>query len=245
MPVAIDASTPAALTSTSSPITCASFTPPADPLLLAIWLDNTGVGVDPNAATITASPAQTWTRDAWDHLSSGSPSLDGQAVLWHAQPSGPAGSSTVSVARGSLGLDEQALAVYVLTGHDPTTPIGAVGGQRQSSGSSLTASYVASITGGQGFMGVCDWNAGATAGWTADSGCTMVDKGTINGQISYAVLRRTDPDGVLGSTTSMGISGLPTGGQYHWVYCEVISIEAALAAASAGYPSLGANAPMF
>jgi hypothetical protein len=245
MPVAIDASTPPSLTSITSPITCAAFTPPADPLLLAIWLDNTGVGADPNAAACTSSPAQTWTRDAWDHLSSGSPSLDGQAVLWHAQPAGLAGSTTVTVTRGSLGMDEQALAVYALTGHDPTTPIGAVGGNRQAGGSSLAASYVASITGGQGFMGVCDWNAGATTGWAPDAGCTMVAKGTINGQISYAVLRRTDPDGVVGATTSMGITGLPAGGQYHWVYCEAISIEAALAAAAAGYPAFGANAPMF
>jgi hypothetical protein len=249
MPVAIDASTPPSLTSTSSPIGCAAFTPPSDALLLAMWADNTGVGVDPNAAACSSSPAQTWTRYAWDHLSSGSPSLDGQAALWAAQLVGAPGSSTVSVARGSLGLDEQALATYVLTGHDSVAPIGAVGGDRQSGVTSLDASYVASIDGGQGFMIVCDWGATSTADpdWQPGTGCDMVAKGTISGQISYAVVRRTNPDGVLGATTHLGITSIPASPAcaLHYVYVEIISIEAAAAAAAAGYPSFGAIPPMF
>ena len=43
----------------------------------------------------------------------------------------------------------------------------------------------------------------------------------------------------------MTVSGFVGSTQLHYAYVEVISLEAALAAAAAGYPSFGANAPMF
>jgi hypothetical protein len=95
-------------------------------------------------------------------------------------------------------------------------------------------------------MVVSDWSAIDTTNWVAATGCTIVDVGTISGEISYAIVRRTDPDGVIGVSTTLGLTGLPTGGQFHWAYAEVISQEAALAAeGQAGYPARGASPPMF
>lgn len=228
-------------------VTCASFTPPADSLFLAMWAGNTGSGSSPSQPLVTSSPSHSWTVDGWDWRLSGSPTEEGQAAAFHTYVSGSPGSSTVTVSSGeSNTANGSILKMYVITGANSVDSVGVVVKDRQAGGSSLTDSYTASITGGQGFMVVCDWAAGATAGWTADTGCTMVDKGVIAGEISYAVVRRTDPDGVIGSPTAVGITGLPASGQYHWVLIEVISIEAALAADSAAVGSAGSpNAEMF
>lgn len=247
MALVIDASTPVGHTTTTQTNTCAAFTPPDDPLIVALWAGNTG-GSDPGAApTPSSSPSQAWATDVWDHTLSGSPFALSQAAFFHTVIAGAAGSMTVSVVNGqTVNQWSSILKILVLNGHDPAAPIGVAQGGRQDSGTSITDSYTASIDGGQGFMVISDWAAGATAGWTATSGCTILDKGTLTGEISYATLQRTDPDGVAGASTSMGLTGLPSGGAYHWAIVEVISLEAAVAAAeAAGYPSLGNSPPMF
>lgn len=235
MPLVIDSSSPAAhsVLPGTQLNTSAAFTPPADPLLLLMWAGDSQGGVTPsNPPVISSSPSQTWTQDAYDNRNSGLPTdTDGQAGIWHAVVSGSPGSSTVSanntgaVAAGA----DSILKLLVLTGHDPAAPTGAAGGGRQASGSSVSQSYTGTITGGQGFLVLCDWSALATATWTPAAGCTLLDTGTISGGISYGLVQRTDPDGVLGATTTVGIAGLLTGGKYHWAYAEVISLEAAQA----------------
>lgn len=231
MALVIDSSTPAAATGDflDQYTTTASFTPPDSPLLICLAaLDVDFPPTDPTSVNISSTPSQTWVRDAWDHRSSGSPTEDGQAAFWHAVVTGTPGATTVTVANQYSA--PAIVKVLVITGHDPAGPVGAAQGGRQGSGSTLSDSYTASITGGQGFLVVCDWAAGATSGWTAATGCTVVDKGTISGSISYAVVQRTAPDGVVGVATTVGLTGLPTGGVYHWVIAEVISLEAAIAA---------------
>lgn len=242
----IDASSPNASEAGGPGNPSFAFTPPADAMFLVTWAGDTQAG-DPGAPSVASSPSQTWTQDVWDHLASGSPSLPGQAAIWHAVVTGSPGSTVVTATNGQTGANYASISkVWVLTGHDPVAPIGVTGGGRQDGGGSLSDSYVASISGGQGFMVVCDWAAGATGSWAPASGCTIQDTGTMAGSISYAVVRRTSADGVFGATTTLGITGLLAGGQYHWAYAEVISLEAAIAAAqAAGYPSFGANAPMF
>jgi hypothetical protein len=157
------------------------------------------------------------------------------------------GATTVAVTNGEATFNtDSILKVFVITGHDPVTPIGGIDSNRQDSGSSLSDTYTATISGSQGFMVICDYNAGDPTGWTPTSGCTITDIGTNAGWITYAVVQRTSPDGILGVPTPIGLTGLPTGGQYHWVIVEVVSHDAVVAAATtAGYPARGANAPMF
>lgn len=247
MALVIDGSSPVAHQASAQTNTSAAFSPPDDPLLVALWAGDSATGVVPSTPTLAASPAQTWTADAWDKLDSGTPgAVDGQAMFAHAVVVGSPGSTTVSITNGAASAFSSILKVLVMLGHDPAGPVGVTGGGRQLGGSSISVSFIASITGGQGFMAVSDWNAGATSGWAADTDCSIVDKGTLAGSISYAVLQRTDPDEVVGVSTSLGLVGLPPGGIYHWAYAEVISLEAAIAAAGeAGYAAFGANAPMF
>jgi hypothetical protein len=237
----IDASTPAgvAASATQDAVT-ASFTPPDSPLLLALWAGNTFTTTVP-APSISSSPAQSWTSDVFDRGDSGSPTVFGQAALWHVAITGSPGASTVDAQNGDANSSfwQSLLKVVVLTGHDPVAPIGVNGGGRQNSGSTITQSFTASIDGGQGFMVICDWNANSMAGVSAASGCTLIDTGTIAGQISYITLWRTIPDETAGVSTSLGVTGLVTGGQYHWAYAEVISLAARQAAA--GLPQGSGN----
>jgi hypothetical protein len=248
MALVIDGSSPPAHQASAQTNTTAAFTPPDDSLLVALWAGDSAAGVVPGSPTLASSPSQTWTLDAWDKLDSGTPgAVDGQALFAHAVLAGASpGSTTVSITNGAASAYSSILKVLAMTGHDPAAPVGVVGGGRQLGGSSISVSFTASISGGQGFLAVSDWNAGATSGWAADTGCTILDKATLAGSISYALIQRTDPDEVVGVSTSLGLTGLPTGGIYHWAYAEVISLEAALAAGGqAGYPASGASPPMF
>jgi hypothetical protein len=243
----IDGSSPAPHFAAGASNAGPPFTPPDSPLILNLWAGDSQ-GFDPGAdPVVSSSPSQTWVTDIYEHANSGAPALDGQAGIWHAVVSGTPGSTVVTIVNqaNSPSYDSY-LITLVITGYNPGAPIGAAGGGRQSSGSSVSDSYIATISGGQGVMVICDWNAGDVTGWTEISGCKIISKDTNVGKISYAVLRRTDPDGIIGVSTPLGITGLVTGGVYHWAYAEVVSLEAAIAAAtSAGYPALGANSPMF
>jgi hypothetical protein len=229
----IDASSPATTTGAGGTNTTGSFTPPADPLLLNMWAaDNAGGSADPS--TISSSPGQTWAADAFSAYNTVGPNtVRGQSAIWHATPVGSTGPMTVSVTNWATGYTSF-MQLFVITGHDPVAPLGHTGPGWQLSGSSVSASYTGTIDGGQGFLVICDWAAGSSAGVTAASGCTILFKGTLPGSISYYTVQRTIPDGVAGATTTLGVSGLVTGGEYHWCYAEVISVEAA--AASRGSP---------
>lgn len=248
MALVIDASTPVvAVANAQSPANTATFTPPDDVLLLMTWAGDSASATDPSTPSVSDTQSLSWTTDVWDHRTTGTPTLDGQAAIFHATQGVSGGAMHATATSGAPPVNNsQVFTCYVITGHDPVAPMGVIGSNRQSSGSSLSDGYTGSITGGQGFMIVCDWNAGSTATWAAEPGCTLLDAGTVGGLISYAVVQRTDPDGVLGATTTLGLTGLVTGGQYHWAIAEVISLEAAIAAAAqAGYPALGASPPMF
>jgi len=116
-PIVVDASTPP-LVSGSAALTTASFTPPAGALLVAC-----AAFAVPDHPTIShTGPAMTWAK---------------VAALGYGDPIGERGVSAVFVAvcpaaqpvtvtaTSTLGNDAGALRVYVLTGIDPATPVGA------------------------------------------------------------------------------------------------------------------------
>lgn len=227
MALIIDGSTPAVALSSATTNTCASFTPPDSPLLLVLWAGNTTVNVDPAAPSISSSPAQSWVLNEWDHRASGAPTEDGQTAIWNVPITGSPGAMTVTVTSGVPAHPHSAMAVLVLTGHDPVAPTGVSGSARHDLSVPLI-SFTASITGGQSFYVLCDYVAGSTTGWGGATGCTLLGAGTIAGQISYGLAKRTDPDEVAGVTTSIGVTG-PGSGVYHHSYVEVISLAARLA----------------
>jgi len=219
-----DASSPATSISVQSVQgnTCPSFDPPDNPLFLSMWAADAQPGSGVATPTAASTPSQTWTRDGYDYRDTGTPTVDGQAGIWSASAVGPVSSTTITITnQAPSGFRDAAQRVMVFTGHDPSNPIGATKGNRQNSGSSISDSITATVTGSWGFMVLCDWNQGDPTGWTEGAGQEIIEKGLTFGT-SYAFIQRTSPDGVNSTTIDFSITGLPTGGQYHWVIVEVL-----------------------
>jgi len=223
--LAIDASSPPIATQTvgtTATVTTASFTPPDGSLLLVVWSGNTISNSNPSAPSITDNLGVhlTYTQTDWQSRAD-SPTVNGQAAAWWA-PIGTGAAMTVTVTTGSAtGAREAALKVYVLTGQDAVTPIGAHGKSGSASAGSIAQSYTAQSTGGWGFLGDCDWDD--TGAHTAGSGCTYANGGTgsIPGQISYGFLNRTTADDSNGASNSLNVTLAGTSTNLNWVYVEV------------------------
>lgn len=227
MALAIDASTPAIATNSvgaTAPLTTASFTPPANSLLLVRWAGNSVGGVNPSAPTITDSLGTplTYNLVAWQSRAD-SPTVDGQSAAWWAKVSSST-AMTVTVTSGVSGSTNRqaALHVTVLTGHDTTTPIGASGKAGSASAAAIAQSYTATTTGGWGFIVDCDWDDKGAE--TAGTGCTLTNGGSnsIPGQISYGFLRRTSADDTAGGSNTLNVTLPGTSTTLSWVYIEVV-----------------------
>ena len=101
----IDASSPPAAqqaVTTTPTVTTASFTPPANSLLVAMWESNSISGVDPATPTIGGG-GLTWTLRQFKHRGDGvSPTVDAQVAVWTAPvPSSAAMTATVTNGAGA------------------------------------------------------------------------------------------------------------------------------------------------
>lgn len=224
MPLVLDSSSPDTSISIQTVAGNASptFQPPDSPLLVSLWAADSAGGTGPAAPGITSSPSLSWVTDGRDYRDTGSPVLDGQAAVFHALTTGVQVATSVTVTnQAASGSRDAAQRVLVFTGHDPVSPVGAVKTNRQSSGSSLSDSITATADGSWAFFVLADWNAGDPSGWVAGSGQTIIDVGQTFG-ISYVMIQRSSADGVATTATNFSLSGLVTGGQYHWVIVEIM-----------------------
>jgi hypothetical protein len=186
--------------------------------------------------------------DGLDQQQSGSPSLPGQVAVFHAVVSGSPGSTTITITNQehATSFTDSIMKVFVITGHDPVTPIGQVIADRMTGVTFISESYPATISGSDGFIVFSDWQGNDSSVWTPPSGCTIVAAGGTVGEVTYAVVQRTTADGILGVPTTLGMDSLVTSSQWHVLVVEAVSHDAVVAAATqAGYPAAGANAPMF
>ena len=124
MALAIDASTPAIATGTTTAITTASFTPPNGSAIVILFGSNSQTAGDTSITSITNTGiAITWTRRARKNKnasSDGGAGVDGGAEIWTGVGTGGAITVTVS-GLGSGATHEKALQAVVLTGADTTT----------------------------------------------------------------------------------------------------------------------------
>lgn len=224
MALAIDSSSPVVATQTSgttATVVTASFTPPAGALLLIGWAGNTGTASDPGAPAITDSLGGhlTYTQIGWKHRSV-SPTVDGQAAMWWAVV-GSSAAMTVTVTTGTgSGARQGALKVWVITGADTTTPIGASGATGSTSAAAIAQNYTASATSGWGFLTVCDWDLKGAE--TAGTGCTVDGSANILSDITYAFARRTTADDSSGVTNTLRTTLPGSSTNLAWVYAEVL-----------------------
>lgn len=232
MAIAIDASSPAIATQTNgatATVTTASFTPPAGSVLLVQWSGNTQSGTDPGSTpTITDSLAVDliYTLTDWSHLADG-PTADGQVASWTAIVAVSAAMTITVTNTASSGNRHAAIKVYVLTGADIVTPVGANGKAGSTSAASIAQSYTAEATGGQGFIATCDWDV--TGNQTAGTGCTLTGSGAPGSAITYGFLRRTTADDVNGVSNTLNVTLPGTSTNLRWGYVEIMPGAAAIA----------------
>lgn len=229
MALAIDSSSPAIATGAQT-CTTASFTPPANALLLIAFSGNDDDWPQfPLAPTITDSLGSHLTYTAWAWQCGGAagasassrPSTghEGQTAFWTASVISSA-AMTISVTNNTtLGQSQCAIEVYVITGADLASPVGANGFNGSTSANSVSQSYTAQIDGGQGFLAVCDWSA--VGAQTAGSGCTLDDTWTSVGFVSTAFLHRTIADDANGGLTALNASLPGTSTSLNWSYIEI------------------------
>jgi hypothetical protein len=229
--LAIDGSTPAVATNTSTTvatITTASFTPPAGALLLVMWAGDTQASVTPGTPTITDNLGAHLTYTLVDHrkLTDTPTGVDGQAAVWWAVV-GSSAAMTVTVTSGTAsGARESALKVVVITGQH-ATPIGAHGTSGTKSAASIAQSYTGTASSNWGFIAICDWDLKGAE--TAGTGCTVINSANVASAISYGFLRRTTADGTNGGSTTLNVTIPTTSTNLCWCYVEVVPAATAAA----------------
>jgi hypothetical protein len=234
--LAIDGSTPAVATQTSSTIatvTTASFTPPAGSTLLVLYSGNTVDPTSPATPTITDSLGVhlTYTLSDFSARADG-PAADGQAAIWTAPVASSAAMTVTVTNQAPSGSRHAALAVIVLTGAH-ATPVGAHGKSGSTLATSIAQSYTAQATSGWGFIAVCDWWAQGPE--TAGTGCTLIGSGDLGTpDISWAFARRTIADDSNGVSNTLNVNVGPSGPSTNlrWAYVEIV--PAAVADGSTG-----------
>jgi len=223
--LAIDASSPAATTVSgvsTTPISTASFNPPAGSYLVVAFSANTASGVTPGTPTITDNLGTplTYNLRQWKTRAT-APTANGQVAIWTA-PVVSGGAMIVSVTTGTASGNQQtALKVWVVTGQDSVTPVGTNGKNASTSASSISQSYTGAGTGGWGFLVTCDWSA--LGSFTAGTGCTVDATGTVpTTQFSYAFARRTVADDTNGGSNSLNVNAAGSSTDLSWAWLEML-----------------------
>lgn len=226
MALAIDASSPITATnsvSTTATVASASFTPPANSLLVVLWAGDEQSGGSSATPTITGG-SLTYTLRQWKANGQGTPALNGQAAIWTA-PVASSAAMTVTVTQGTLGnFREAALRVLVITDtSQPTVGTSSKGGQ--STGTAVPMAYTATQTGSWGFSVISDWDVKGAE--TAGTGTTLIGSANIGTAITYGFFRRTTADGTSAATTTIN-GTLPTAStNLAWAAVEIKAASAA------------------
>ena len=230
MAVAVDSSTPArwaASVANGGSLTSASFTAPADALLVACVShdgDTGGGGNNFGTCTVSDSGGLTWTQRV---ARLESEATDGGAALIFTARTTSAVSRTVTAARSAGGSQSKRASVklYVLTGVDVDgTPVDAVTASNEGGSSTNNLNTTSVTPGGTGLLVCCDcdWNA---LGLFQTSSNLTGDTAHYAGEISVYSGYRTCTSGV-GVSGNLNAAGTSTA-QHKW--CQVVVREAAAA----------------
>lgn len=187
MALAVDGSTPAWVKGTSNPSTTASFSPPANAMLVALTI---------------ADELNTWSVSGgsltWTQVDSTNPSGFNSASVWVAFTTSAPGSITVSATKtGSF--TANSLKVVVFTGAESS-----FSGAHTNNTNVATVSLTATATGSWLWAAMGNQGGGTTD--TAATGCSYNDSEAAFGGISGGILKRATADGVSGNAASIGIS---------------------------------------
>ena len=161
MALAIDSSTPAVVSGATETITTASFSPPAGSLLVAVLM---GFDSADRAPTNTGT-ALTWTLRKDDGLTT--------RIYTAANASAQTGITVT----GRFDSDQGAVKVYVFTGAENASPVGATGSGTTSTNNATVNAYTSTFAGSRLIAGVIEGNALGSVSSTDDEDAWSINLG--------------------------------------------------------------------
>ncbi len=237
----VDPSSPAAVgwagngcTAAGNAVT-ASFTAPANALLLAFGDTASNASGASNGPSLSDSGGLTWTQIG----SSGASATKDEAVAWWAKTTGSS-ARTVTL-HASNNVCTKFLKVIVLTGANLINPIAATNiGPATTAEGVLNQSVTSTTAGSMAFAAVADWNAAGTP--TPGTGVTLAGSYS-QFDATGAALYRTAPSTTFGQTMTISTTA-PTTATNSWVMFEVRPAVAATTPAATGVFGPGWTASM-
>lgn len=219
--LAIDGSTPAKVTGTTSAITSGSFTPPANAAIWAFVARNTA-GAGGNAdGTVSSTGGLSWTmigRKSINAGSTGGAGTEGCAEIWRTSFVTSPGSITVTDTRAAdsgTGYDHFLKAI-VMTGEEFVWG-GALNAASSSSG--LPSAAVTTTRNNSWVFAVSsDWAAAGLG--TVGSNQTMIDEDHHAGQYTAHNWRQTNVTATSGTSVTCNLTA-PSAQQYNLLVVEI------------------------
>ncbi|GGK61122.1 hypothetical protein Sme01_02760 [Sphaerisporangium melleum] len=185
--------------------TTASFSPPADSLLVAVAMlyDYEGGGRSP---TNTGTPL-TWTLQESDDTTPATSGVRIYTAINAAAQSGITVSAQFSNGRG-------ALKVYVITGHDRVTPVGNTGFGTTSTGNATVTGYSSTRDGSRGICGAIDFDLGSLSS-------SDVAEAFTSGGIAIPGLAISKASNTTGVSTNVTFNMNNGSGSADWAWAAV------------------------
>lgn len=218
MALAVDSSAPIRFTGTPADnvdITSASFTPPANSLMMCAV--NTNSNAQATLVSVSDSEGGTWQEEVRRNLTEAG--LEGHASIWRRTTAVTATSMTVSVRRtndsgGTGAFDRVSAKVYVITGQH-ATPIPTTG-EGSSTTNNLTASiFTSAHANSLGLVCGTDWNANGTP-TSSDLTIDAFDhSGVLSGLSGYKTL------GTAGAETANLDAAGTAAAEWNWCAVEI------------------------
>ncbi|MBI3331949.1 hypothetical protein HYZ99_03240 [Candidatus Peregrinibacteria bacterium] len=213
--IAIDASTPALVALDSTSVTSAAFNPPDSSLLLVCVLSDSLNDEDVTITITNNGAALTWTeivsRDGFESSIS-----DGNAAAAYALLTTGRTGMTVSATSNSSKL-AKAIKVYVITGHDTSSPIGASGEGDSNTNNITPTIYTSTVNNSRGFGCADDWNA-----LGSPTSTDTEDPFHLSGLISGLAVNKASDTTPSGTAVTMNFDAFGTSAaQWNWVGVEV------------------------
>lgn len=218
MALAIDATSPAAVTSTSAlTLTTAAFTPPAGSLLvMQAVLDTATVARTATATTVTGSTSA-WT--TVQNFTNGvtTPTTDGGLAFigWATVTSSVSTTTRVTFTGSGISANDCAMKTYVLTGAANTAPIGATGTATLTT-TPTDVSYTVTSAGSLGFLCLESFQGGSGQAITISNATVDTQPPSSAGRVAHQTTAATTAGATQTYTITIGAT------RYALAYAEVL-----------------------
>lgn len=211
MAIAIDATTPA-LVSGSTSCTTASFTAPVDSLLVALC----SAGGGSSTLTVTNNgTALTWTTNVFHMISTDTGAFGATALI--ATAPAPISTARTVTFTSNAGGSPVAMKLLVITGADIAgVPVGAVG-ENHSTTPNITPNVYTSTVDNSRAVGIGADNTGSTTPTSSDTGFAY-SAGGVSGIAVYKAADTTP----AGSVVTLNFNGGAIARQWNWAAAEIL-----------------------